>query len=422
MPGLKLAGGFLAIILIGTFLLSLPISHKEGVDVSVLDAAFVSTSAVCVTGLTPIDIQTSLSLFGSTVLMLLIQAGGLGYAVLAVIFIRLSARGLELSDRSLLRDSLGADPRIGTKKLFNTALGVTFTAEGIGAILLFSAFVREYPVPRAIYLGIFHSVSAFNNAGFDLFTTSLIGWNDSYLVLVTIALLIISGGLGFIFYQDVLSNLGRKRLSLHVKVVASMTLFLIVAGTLLFALLMPGLDLKNAFFQSVTTRTAGFFSFDQFELPSSAVLLSIFLMFVGASPGSTGGGVKTTSAFAAIFGSFSLLLGRKPQAFKRTIDSESVNKAFFLIIISVLFISATFFLLTITEPGADPLNLLFETVSAYATVGLTIGVTPTLSIPGKLLIMLAMFCGRVGLMTIITAFARRGRGEASYIEEKVAIG
>ena len=145
-------------------------------------------------------------------------------------------------------------------------------------------------------------------------------------------------------------------------------------------------------------------------------------MFVGASPGSTGGGVKTTSAFAAIFGSFSLLLGRKPQAFKRTIDSESVNKAFFLIIISVLFISATFFLLTVTEPGADPLNLLFETVSAYATVGLTIGVTPTLSIPGKLLIMLAMFCGRVGLMTIITAFARRGRGEASYIEEKVAIG
>ena len=379
MPGLKLAGGFLAIILTGALLLSLPISHKEGVDVSILDAAFVSTSAVCVTGLTPIDIQTSLSTFGTTVLMLLIQAGGLGYAVLAVIFIRISARGLDLSDRSLLRDSLGADPRIGTKRLFNTALGVTFTVEGLGALLLFFAFSREYPIPRAIYLSVFHSVSAFNNAGFDLFTTSLIGWNDSYLVLVTIALLIISGGLGFIFYQEVLSNFGRKRLSLHVKVVASMTLFLVVAGTLLFALLMPEIDLKNAFFQSVTTRTAGFFSFDQLQLPSSAVLLSIFLMF-------------------------------------------GVNKAFFLIIISVLFISATFFLLTVTEAGTDPLNLLFETVSAYATVGLTIGVTPTLSIPGKLLIMLAMFCGRVGLMTIITAFARKGRGEVKYIEEKVAIG
>ncbi len=422
MPGLKLAGGFLAIIIAGTILLSLPISHKAGADVSILDAAFVSTSAVCVTGLTPIDIQTSLSLFGTTVLMLLIQCGGLGYAVLAVMFIRIASRGLDLSDRSLLRDSLGADPKIGTKRLFNTALGVTFSIEAIGAVLLFIAFSREYPIPRAIYLGIFHSVSAFNNAGFDLFTTSLIGWNDSILVLVTIALLIVAGGLGFIFYQEVLSNAGRKRLSLHVKIVASMTLFLIIAGTILFALLMPELDLKNAFFQSVTTRTAGFFSFDQLTLPSSAVLLSIFLMFVGASPGSTGGGVKTTSMFAAILGAFSLLLGRKPQAFRRTIDSESVNKAFFLIIISVLFISGTFFLLTITEPEVQPLNLLFETVSAYATVGLTIGVTPTLSVPGKLLIMLAMFCGRVGLMTIITAFARKGRGEVKYIEEKVAIG
>ena len=422
MPGLKLAGGFLAIILIGTFLLSLPVSHKEGVDVSVLDAAFVSTSAVCVTGLTPIDIQTSLSLFGTTVLMLLIQAGGLGYAVIAVIFIRIASKGLDLANRSLLKDSLGADPRIGTKRLFNTALGVTFTAEGLGAVLLFTAFVREYPVPRAMYLALFHSVSAFNNAGFDLFTTSLIGWNDSYLVLVTIALLIVAGGLGFIFYQDVFANLGRRRLSLHTKIVASTTLFLIVAGTLFFWLLMPEIDMKNAFFQSVTTRTAGFFSFDQLTLPSSAVLLSIFLMFIGASPGSTGGGVKTTSAFSAAWAAFSFLLGRRPQAFKRTIDRESTNKAFFLVTISILFISLTFLMLTITEPETEPLNLLFETVSAYATVGLTIGVTPTLSVPGKLLMMLAMYCGRVGLMTIITAFARRGRSEVRYIEEKVAIG
>ena len=423
MPGLKLAGGFLAIILIGTFLLSLPVSHKEGVDVSVLDAAFVSTSAVCVTGLTPIDIQTSLSLFGTTVLMLLIQAGGLGYAVIAVIFIRIASKGLDLANRSLLKDSLGADPRIGTKRLFNTALGVTFTAEGLGAVLLFTAFVREYPVPRAMYLALFHSVSAFNNAGFDLFSDSMMKWNNNPLVLITIASLISLGGLGFILYNDLIEHVRtRKKIAVHTKIVLSTTLLLILAGTVLFRIILPGIDWKNAFFQSVTTRTAGYFSYDQSALPPAGVVLTIVLMFIGASPGSTGGGVKTTSFYTAVKASFSLLLGKNPTSFKREISSESVMKAFFVIIISVLLVAAASFLLTITDPEFSSDKILYEVVSAYATVGLTMGITPSISTAGKIILIIMMFLGRVGFMTIITAFARKRAAGARYLEEKVIIG
>lgn len=422
-PGLKLALGFMLLIAIGTLLLYLPVSHQDGVDVSLIDALFVSTSAICVTGLTPVDISQTLSVFGSTVLMLLIQIGGLGYAVVAVLIIRLASGRIDAFSGSLLRDSLGADHRVGTRRILFVALTVTGVIEAIGSVLLFTVFSQHFPLGRAIYLSVFHSVSAFNNAGFDLFSDSMMKWNDNPLVLITIASLIALGGLGFILYNDLAEHIRhRKKITVHTKIVLSTTFFLILIGTLLFRFILPGIDWKNAFFQSVTTRTAGYFSYDQTALPPAGVALTVILMFIGASPGSTGGGVKTTSFFTAVKASFSLLLGKNPKAFKREISSESVMKAFFVIIISVLLVAAATLILTITDPDFTSDRLLYEVVSAYATVGLTMGVTPSVSIPGKIVLIIMMFLGRVGFMTIISAFARRRSESARYIEEKVIIG
>ena len=422
-PGLQLALGFLLIIAAGAVLLYLPVSHQEGMDVSFLDAWFVSTSAVCVTGLTPIDISKTLFFFGSTVMMVLIQLGGLGYAFVAVLIIRLTSGRFDVSSSNLLRDSLGADHKIGARKLFSLAISVTLIIELVGAALLFIPFSGRYPFPRAVYLALFHSVSAFNNAGFDLFSDSLMKWNDSPIVLITIASLIALGGLGFLLYGDLLEHFrNKKKISMHTKSVLSTTLFLIVVGTIRFRLILPGVDWKNAFFQSVTTRTAGYFSYDQAALPPAAVALTIILMFIGASPGSTGGGVKTTSFYTAVKASFSLLLGRSPRAYKREISSESVMKAFFVIIISVLLVAGASFLLMITDPEFPADQILYETVSAYATVGLTMGITPYISSAGKIILIIMMYLGRVGFMTIISAFARRRLSGARYMEEKVIIG
>ena len=372
-PGLQLALGFLGVITIGTLLLLLPISQNEGENLKAIDALFISTSAVCVTGLTPVDISVTLSPFGTTVMMLLIQIGGLGYAVIAVIIIRLTSGKLDLSSRNLLRDSFGADHRVRVWKLFFTAIAVTFTAELIGAILLFIGFSGHgYSLGRTIYLALFHSVSAFNNAGS--------------------------------------------------KIVLSTTLLLIVTGTVLFYFILPDIDLKNAFFQSVTTRTAGYFSYDQTTLPPAGVMLTIVLMFIGASPGSTGGGVKTTSIFTALKATFSLLLGRKTTAFRREISNESVMKAFFVIIISVLLLAVATLILSMTDPEFTSDKLLYEAVSAYATVGLTMGVTPYISFAGKIVLIILMFLGRVGFMTIISAFASRKSSQVNLIEEKIIIG
>lgn len=420
---MQLALGFLLIIVTGAVLLYLPLSHQDGVEISFLDSFFVSTSAVCVTGLTPVDISKTLSDFGSFILMLLIQLGGLGYAVLAVLIIRLASGKIDASTGNLLRDSLGADHRMGTKKLLTLALSVTGIIELMGAVLLFISFSDRYPLARAVYLSIFHSVSAFNNAGFDLFSDSLMKWNEDPLVLITIASLIALGGLGFILYGDLLDHIRHgKKITVHTKIVLSTTLFLIVSGTVLFRLILPGIDWKNAFFQSVTTRTAGYFSYDQSILPPAGVAFTIILMFIGASPGSTGGGVKTTSFFTAVKASFFLILGRNPVAFKREISSESVMKAFFVIIISVLLVAMATLAISITDPEFGGDQILYEVVSAYATVGLTMGITPSVSSAGKIILIIMMYLGRVGFMTIISAFARRRLTGARYIEEKVIIG
>ena len=415
--------GFAGVILLGALLLMLPIASRSGEVTPFIDTLFTATSAVCVTGLIVYDTATHWTLFGQTVIILLIQIGGLGYAVVAVLIIRLASGRIDAFSGNLLRDSWGADHRVGTKRILTVALSITGIFEFIGAISLFTVFSPHYPLGRAIYLSVFHSVSAFNNAGFDLFSDSMMKWNDNPVALITIALLIALGGLGFILYNDIIEHVrNKKKITVHTKIVLSTTIFLIAAGTVLFRIVLPGIDWKNAFFQSVTTRTAGYFSYDQTMLTPAGVALTIILMFIGASPGSTGGGVKTTSFFTAVKASFSLLLGRNPKAFKREISSDSIMKAFFVIIISVLLVALATLLLTITDPQFTSDKLLYEVVSAYATVGLTMGVTPSVSFAGKIILILMMFLGRVGFMTIISAFARKRSESARYIEEKVIIG
>ncbi len=421
-PGLRLACEFLIIILVGAVLLSLPVSHGEGETLGFLDALFLSTSAVCVTGLTPVDISVTLSRTGSVILMVLIQLGGLGYALVAVLFILLTSGRLNLISGNLIKDSFGADNRTDLKKLLIIAISSTALLEAIGAAILAAAFSSRYPLGESLYLGLFHSVSAFNNAGFDLFSTSLMSWSDNPAVVITIAMLIILGGLGFVLYSDILRNFRRKVLSIHTKIVLSTTLFLIVAGTLLFRLAIEDASWLDAFFQSVTTRTAGFFSIDQSALPVSAYFLTIVLMFIGASPGSTGGGVKTTSAFTAAAASFSFILGRRFVVFRRAISNESIMKAFFVMIISVLFIFLTVLLLAFAEPDIPFDMLLYEAISAFATVGLTMGITPSLGIAAKLILIAAMFIGRVGILTILGSFASTPSGQVKYLEEKLIIG
>ena len=422
-PGLKLALGFMLIITVGAVILYSPLSRQSGAELSFLDAFFVSTSAVCVTGLTPVDISKTLSDFGSFVMMLLIQIGGLGYASLAVLIISLTGNRVNKASANLLRDSLGADQKIDARQLLKLAISVTAIIELSGAFLLFLEFRKHFSIPRAMYYSLFHSVSAFNNAGFDLFSDSMMKWNENALVIITIASLIIFGGLGFLLYGDLLDHIKKKKkLSLHTKIVLSTTAFLIIVGTILFKICLKDISLLNAFFQSVTTRTAGYFSYDQSTLTQAGVLLTIVLMFIGASPGSTGGGVKTTSFFTAVKASFYLLLGRNATAFKREISQDSVMKAFFAIILSVLIIAFAVFLLTLTDP-AFPLDMIvYEAVSAYATVGLTMGITPDVSSLGKIILIVLMFLGRVGFMTIITAFAKKSINSARYLEEKVIIG
>ena len=418
---INLALGFMCMILIGAVLLYLPISHQEGQSMSFLDSLFLSTSGVCVTGLTPVDISRTLSVFGSTVLMVLFQIGGLGYAVIAALLLGLIHRSGSLMERHMLFDTFGAAYSMSLNGLLGFILASTFAIELIGTLLLLIPFSQDYSLGRALYIALFTSLAAFNNAGFDLFSTSLLGYNDDPLVLITVGALIILGGIGYVLMLEVLMRIRRGgRLSLHTKIVLTTTAGLLITGTLLFYFL-TDLDMKNAFFQAVTTRTAGFFSCDQASLSPSALMLTIALMFIGASPGSTGGGIKTTTFFVAVKAAFSLLRNRDVTAFRRRIADESTVKAFNLLSMALVVLSLSLFLLCITDGDLGIVELLYEEVSAFATVGLTMGITSQLSVAGKIIIMLLMYFGRVGILTLIAIFSSRRR-LASYIEGKVVIG
>ena len=423
--------GFLGIILLGTLLLALPVSTRYGHSIGLFDSLFTATSAVCVTGLVAVDTGTTFSLFGQAVLLVLIQVGGLGFMVFATRVMMMLGRRISIKNRLLIRESMnGASlSNLGTlaRRYLLLALGI----EAVGAALLAIRFVPMFGLRRGAWFAVFHAVSAFCNAGFDLFGgfSSLTGFAADPLVLLTVAALIVLGGLGFSVILDVLrSRQGLKNLSLHTRIVLTFTLALLLAGTAFYTLVERGrLDVFNAFFQSVTMRTAGFNSVDLSAFTDSSKLFSSLLMMVGASPASAGGGMTPTPVAVVALLIFSVVKGDDGvNAARRRISADTVRRALAVVALFLTMLTLGTLSLSILENGRFSLaDILFECSSAMGTVGVSAIGTPNLCPVSRALLMPMMFLGRVGPLTLAVAVARRQRNVkpvAKFPEEKIMIG
>ncbi|WP_374720049.1 TrkH family potassium uptake protein [Parageobacillus toebii] len=429
--------GFSFIILIGAFLLTLPAATVDGKGLPWLDALFTATSATCVTGLVVVDTGTTFTLFGQLVILALIQIGGLGFMTFATLFALILGKRISLKERLLIKESLNNLSIDGVVRLVKRILIFTAVIELIGGILLAIRFSFDMPLPKAIYFGFFHAISNFNNAGFDLMGDfrSLTGYVDDPLVTLVVCTLITLGGIGFIVMNEVYEYRQTRRFSLHTKIVFVMSSILVVFGTILIFILeyhnpktlqplSPLGKFLASLYQAVTPRTAGSNTLNIPDLTQPTLFLIIFLMFIGASPGSTGGGIKTTT-FATLLGAvWSNIKGKDDVIFFRNrILYDTIYKAL-TVTVSGLFVVITItMLLTITEPNKDFLMILFEATSAFGTVGLSMGLTPELSPVGKILIILTMFAGRVGPLTIAYAVALHRKPDPfKFPKGKIMIG
>ncbi len=424
-PGVRLIFGFSMIILIGAILLLLPISHQEGKSISVVNSFFISASAVCVTGLSTIDVGNTLSIFGSIVLATLIQIGGLGFASLAVFFLMIIGNNISYSNLSLARESLNTIPGFDIRALVITVIRTSLICEIISSIIFFQILKADYVSSKALGLSVFHSISSFNNAGFDLLGnfTSISNYSDNVLFNLTTAFLIIIGGLGFFVIYDTFSYKKNGRLRTHTKIVYTMTLSLLVFGTFFFYISEKNITLLQAFFQSVTARTAGFNTIDIAGLSKAGIIVMMFLMYVGASPGSTGGGIKTTTMFTIILSIIRIPSHNNVKAFYRKISDSSILKAFMVATLAMFAIIITTILIFLAEGDSFTFEqVMFECVSAFATVGLSMGITTHLTTVSKILIILLMFIGRVGPLTIAFSWRSNSQKQFHYIEENILIG
>lgn len=432
-PPKVLVAGFAAVILAGAVLLCLPFASASGRAGGFLTALFTATSAVCVTGLVVVDTGTYWSFWGQLIILILIQIGGLGFMTMATLFFLLMGKRIGLKERMLIRESLNQIDVAGVVRLVRAVLIFTFVTEGIFAFILTWRWFSDVGWPRCLWFGLFHSVSAFNNAGFDLFGDfrSLIPYAGDPVVVLSITTLIILGGIGFSVVMNVAGR-REKRLSLHSRLALTVTALLIGGGFFFFLLLewsnvLRPLPLSGkllaAYFQSVTPRTAGYNTVDIAGLRSATQFLLIILMFIGASPGSTGGGIKTTTFGLLLVAAWSLARGREdPEVMRRRVLPEQVYKALAVTLLAMGLVTTVTLVLSITEK-ADFLSILFETVSAFGTVGLSMGLTPHLTSLGRILIILTMFSGRLGPLTLVFALAQRRRKTfVRYPEEKILIG
>ncbi|MDQ1002101.1 trk system potassium uptake protein TrkH [Neobacillus niacini] len=434
-PAQILVIGFGSLILLGTFLFMLPIAtYEEGRGLSFIDALFEATSAVCVTGLAVVDTGTTFTLFGEIVLLCLIQIGGWGFMTTGIFMFIILGKKIGLKERLLLQDSLNVFSLSGVVNLVKRIIVITFIVELIGAITLAIRWSFEMPLGKAIYYGIFHSISAFNNAGFGLEPDNLSKWVGDPTVNVMITFLFITGGIGFTVILDIFHKKSIRRLSLHSKIALLMSLILVIIGPLIILVsefnnpaTIGGLPLGDklwaSYFQGVVTRTAGFNTIDIGAMNLSSLVFMMALMFIGASSGSTGGGIKVTTFAIIIFAFWAVVTNRNDvNIFKRRISWELVNKSLSIVVAAMFFIFLIFFLLTFTE-NADMSKLLFETISAFATVGLSANFTPDLSPAGRILITIMMFIGRLGPLTMAFALLHtRKEAKVRYAEEKILIG
>jgi len=443
LPPHLLLASFAAAIAIGTVVLMMPFSWEAGIQVNPIDALFTATSAICVTGLTAVDTGATYSRIGEIAILIMLQMGGLGVMTIGTFFALALGRRIAFRERSVVTSMFCSDTIPDVRSLLKYIVITTVAIESVGAVLLSVRFAADYPVGRAAYLGLFHSISAFCNAGFSPFSDSFQGYRNDIVVNLTLVSLIVTGGLGFLVLMDIkrkwidMRRVDFQSLTLHSKLVLAVSLTLLVFGAVGIAVMETGnvpddvpwqTRVLTPLFLSVTSRTAGFNTVRTSNLTDGTLLLICLMMFIGASPGSTGGGIKTTTAGVIVAAALSRLRGqRSVNVFYRTVPSRVVDRSVSLLVGAICLVVVVVLVLQLTENAGVRhgafLRLTFEAVSAFGTVGLSTGVTPDLSFLGKLLIMVLMFVGRLGPVTVAMAIATREQPPAySYAEEGVMIG
>ncbi len=444
-PAGQIVLGFLAVILIGTFLLCLPISSQDGKWFSFVDSLFTSTSAVCVTGLITVDTAVHFTIFGQVVIMILIQIGGLGFITLTSLIFLIIGKKITYQNRITIQESLNQDKNQGIVKMVKNIVILVFCIEFVGFLCLLPSMVNLFGWGKGTFSALFLSVSAFCNAGFDILGTettafaSLAPFAQNSLILLPIMLLIVIGGIGFVVLFDIGDKFKqKKKMSFHSKIVIFVTLILIFGGAVMFAILewnnpntignMSVWDkLVNSFFQSITPRTAGFASFDQSKLTPESLILTDILMFIGGSPASTAGGIKTTTMFILFVAMFKSSTSKGDYVFcKRQIAGKLVQKALKVFCLSFLLIIVSTACICLVEGNnISAGSILYEVISAISTVGLTMGITPSLNVISKLILTFLMFVGRVGAVTLTVAFASKVKSandEIEYPDSKIIVG
>jgi len=435
-PPRILVTGFALIILLGGLLLSLPISNADGQYLRYLEAVFTATSATCVTGLDVVDAGTHFTIFGQVILMVLIQIGGLGFMTMATLVALVFRKRISLKERLILQEAMNQTNMEGIVRLIRQVMVYSLAIEGTGAVLLASRFALDMPIGRAVYYGIWHSISMFNNSGFDLFGgfRSLTAYVGDPIVNLTAMGLIILGGLGFVVMSDLIEFRKNRKLSLHSKVVLTTTGFLLVIGTIVIFIFefsnkqtLGSLDWEAkiwaAMFQSVAPRTAGMNTLDIGMMRQATMFFIVILMFIGASPGSTGGGIKTTTFTTLIGAVIAMIRGKEDIVmFRFRLARERIFKALTITMLSLVLVIAVTMLLTATE-DREFLRLLFEATSAFGTVGLSTGITPSLTDFGKIILCFTMFAGRLGPLTLAYALGPKAEKDLyRYPEGKIIIG
>ncbi|MGM0841636.1 MAG: TrkH family potassium uptake protein [Bacillota bacterium] len=423
---------FLFFIIVGMGLLKLPFATTE--SITWLDALFTTTSAMTVTGLAVVDTGDAFTLFGEVIIMSLIQIGGLGIMSFAVLIFMMLGKKIGFKERLLLQQALNQTSVGGVIKLVKYLFIFSFLVEGFAVLLLASEWVPEFGWRRGLYVSIFHSISAFNNAGFSLWSDSLMGYVGSPIVNITISFLFIVGGIGFTVLVDLWKSKTIRRLSLHTKIMVVGTFVINVFAFMMIFILeynnpntlaqLPLLDkLFASYFQAVTPRTAGFNSIDYGSMERSTLLLTILLMFIGAGSASTGGGIKLTTFVVISLSVFAFLKEKREiRIFRRTIDQNYIFKALAVSMISVLLVFTALFFLDMTERNASFLAILFEVVSAFGTVGLSMGITGSLTAIGKWIIIIVMFVGKLGPLTLAFSLSRPDKEKIRYPKEDILTG
>ncbi len=438
-PAHYLLLGFAGAILLGAFLLWLPVS-TSGQPISFVNALFTSTSAVCVTGLIVVDTGTRFTHFGQMVILTLIQLGGLGIMTFSVFFMILLGKRVSFKGREAIHDSFSHSPFKNFSGMLRAIFLLTFGVETLGALGLTLLFLREYPLKRSIYLAVFHSVSAFCNAGFSLFSDSLVRYQNDVGINIIFMLLIVLGGLGFLVLLDLPALFSRRRLSLHSRIVLGATGGLILGGALFIFVSEYTNQLANlplhgkilaAFFQSVTPRTAGFNTLDYSKLTHATLFFTVFLMFVGASPGSCGGGIKTSTFSVLLMLIWRRIHGhRQVSVFQRTLPRGVVDRVIVITFMAFVTVFLATLLILMIEAWGVPfggsrwrfIRILFEVTSAFGTVGLSTGITAMLSAASKLVLVGVMYLGRVGPATVAFALRPQEEEHFQYAEESIMIG